>query len=219
MASLIEELIETLSGELSVYEALVPLADRKSAVIINNDVAELERITEQEQLSAERLGALERKREKVMNSMRTVLNRRNSELRLDELIDLLAKQPEIQERLFALRKKLKSTLQTMKMLNDRNAKLITSSLEISDFQLNMIRSSRSYIGNNYTRKAGQFDMSMGPIGTFDANSDLGKILQKQLRTAEIRGSFVFKIHKILIFSSYERHLRYRYKMQMIILKE
>ena len=168
MASLIEELIETLSGELSVYEALVPLADRKSAVIINNDVAELERITEQEQLSAERLGALERKREKVMNSMRTVLNRRNSELRLDELIDLLAKQPEIQERLFALRKKLKSTLQTMKMLNDRNAKLITSSLEISDFQLNMIRSSRSYIGNNYTRKAGQFDMSMGPIGTFDA---------------------------------------------------
>ena len=169
MASLIEELIETLSGELSVYEALVPLADRKSAVIINNDVAELERITEQEQLSAERLGALEKKREKVMNSMRTVLNRRNSELRLDELIDLLAKQPEIQERLFDIRKKLKSTLQTMKMLNDRNAKLITSSLEISDFQLNMIRSSRSYIGNNYTRNAGQFDMSMGPIGSFDAN--------------------------------------------------
>ncbi len=167
MASLIQELIETLNGELSVYETLVPLADRKSAVIINNDVAELEKITEQEQLSAERLGALEKKREKLMNSMKTVLNRKKSELRLDELIDLLAKQPEIQKELFDLRKKLKSTLQTMSLLNDRNAKLITSSLEISDFQLNMIRSSRSFIGNNYTRNAGQFDMPAA-IGSFDA---------------------------------------------------
>ena len=70
MASLIEELITTLNDELAVYEALVPLADRKSGVIIENRVDELERITEQEQLAAEHLGSLEKKREKIMNSMR-----------------------------------------------------------------------------------------------------------------------------------------------------
>ncbi|MBP5249317.1 MAG: flagellar protein FlgN [Lachnospiraceae bacterium] len=168
MASLIEELITTLNDELAVYEALVPLADRKSGVIIENRVDELERITEQEQLAAEHLGSLEKKREKIMNSMRTVLNKRNSDLKLDELIELLAKQPDTQRELSALRKRLKETLSRMKTLNDRNSKLIASSLEISDFQLNMIRSSRQYIGNNYTRNAGQFDMSMGTIGSFDA---------------------------------------------------
>jgi len=168
MASLIEELITTLSDELDVYEALIPIADRKSSVIISNKVEELEAITEQEQLAAERLGSLEKKREKVMNSMRVVLNRKKSDLKLDELIDLLAKQPETQKQLADIRKRLKDTLSRMKTLNDRNAKLIASSLEISDFQLNMIRSSRTYIGNNYTRNAGQFDMSMGTIGSFDA---------------------------------------------------
>lgn len=167
MAGLMDELIQTLTDELNIYRELIPVADMKSGVIITNNVSELERITEKEQLVAESLNHLEKKREQIMKDMRTVLNRRNSELRLDELISLMEKQPEAKERLMIIRKELKETVYRLKTLNDRNSKLLTESLSISEYQLNMIRSAKSYIGNNYTRHAGQFDMSASS-GVFDA---------------------------------------------------
>ncbi|MCQ2537991.1 MAG: flagellar protein FlgN [Lachnospiraceae bacterium] len=166
MAGLMDELIMTLNDELQIYKDLIPISDTKSGVIISNNVAELERITEKEQIIAENLGRLEKKRERIMADIRTVLSKRNSELKLDELIGLMEKQPESQKQLIAVRKELKETIGRLKMLNDRNQKLITESLSISEYQLNMIRSAKSYIGNNYTRSAGQFNMACA--GAFDA---------------------------------------------------
>lgn len=106
-----------------------------------------------------------------MANMRVVLNRKNSELKLEELIELMDKQPEAKTNLTELKKSLKETLDRLKTLNERNTKLINESLEISEYHLNMIRSSKTYIGNNYTKKAGQFDMSsMMTVGSFDAKN-------------------------------------------------
>ncbi|MCR5824436.1 MAG: flagellar protein FlgN, partial [Lachnospiraceae bacterium] len=87
-------------------------------------------------------------------------------------IELMEKQPETRARLTDLKKQLRETLESLKTINDRNTKLIKESLEISEYHLNMIRSSRSYIGNNYTRKAGQFGQfdTMMSVGTFDAKN-------------------------------------------------
>ncbi len=161
MAGLMDELVATLRGELQIYNELIPLAEKKSEVIIANDTKRLAEITEEEQLAVEKLKVFEKKREGIMTNMRVVLNKKNSLLKLEELINLMEKQPEARGELIELKKALKETLEDLKTINDRNTRLIKESLEISEYHLNMIRSSRSYIGNNYTRKAGnfgQFDM-------------------------------------------------------------
>lgn len=170
MAGLMDELISTLRSELKIYKELIPLADKKSGVIIENDTKLLADITEEEQLAVEQLKMLEKKREGIMVNMRIVLNKKNSELKLEELINLMQKQPEARQELIELKQDLKDTIGDLKTINERNSRLIKESLEISEYHLNMIRSSRGYIGNNYTRKAGQFDMSMMTVGTFDAKS-------------------------------------------------
>lgn len=170
MAGLMDELISTLRSELKIYKELIPLADKKSGVIIENDTKLLADITEEEQLAVEQLKMLEKKREGIMVNMRIVLNKKNSELKLEELINLMQKQPEARQELIELKQDLKDTIGDLKTINERNSRLIKESLEISEYHLNMIRSSRGYIGNNYTRKAGQFDMSMMTVGTFDAKN-------------------------------------------------
>lgn len=170
MAGLMDELVSTLDNENTIYEELIPLAESKTRIIISNDLSSLEEVTEKEQLAIEHLHALEKKREEIMANMRIVLAVRKPTLSLSELIDLMAKQPDSQKKLVYLRKQLKGTIERLKVVNDRNEKLIAQSLEISEFQLNTIRSSRSYIGNNYTRKAGQFNMNMLQSGTFDTRN-------------------------------------------------
>lgn len=172
MAGLMDELIATLKSELQIYTDLIPLADQKSAVIIENDTKRLSDITEEEQLAVEKLKGLEKKRAGIMVNMKVVLNKKNSDLKLEELIGLMDGQPEVKKQLIKLKDALKETLNSLKTINDRNTKLIEESLEISEYHLNMIRSSRSYIGNNYTRKAGQFGQfdTMMTVGTFDAKN-------------------------------------------------
>ncbi len=167
-----DELIATLKSELQIYTDLIPLADQKSAVIIENDTKRLSDITEEEQLAVEKLKGLEKKRAGIMVNMKVVLNKKNSDLKLEELIGLMDGQPEVKKQLIKLKDALKETLNSLKTINDRNTKLIEESLEISEYHLNMIRSSRSYIGNNYTRKAGQFGQfdTMMTVGTFDAKN-------------------------------------------------
>ncbi|MCR5823163.1 MAG: flagellar protein FlgN, partial [Lachnospiraceae bacterium] len=63
MAGLIDDLVATLSGELQIYNGLIPLAEQKSKVVIENDTKRLAEITEEEQLAVEKLKVLEKKRE------------------------------------------------------------------------------------------------------------------------------------------------------------
>ena len=77
MAGLMDDLISTLRDELQIYKDLIPLADKKSSVIIANDTEALSEITEKEQITVERLKSLEKKREGIMINMRVVLNRKN----------------------------------------------------------------------------------------------------------------------------------------------
>ncbi len=167
MAGLLDELIATLKEELKIYSELIPIAEEKASVIIKNDVATLEHITGDEEKVVEKITALEKKRSDIMQNMRIVLNHEKTELKLPELIDLLEGQPESQMELRRLLKGLKDTLDNLKVINDRNSKLIQESLEINEFQLNIFRSTKSYYGNNYTKSAGQYSGSMLSSGSFD----------------------------------------------------
>lgn len=169
MASLIEELIITLQSEEQIYEEMIPIATRKTRVIIDNNLDELQEITDMEQLAVEKVNVLEKKREEVIHNIGTVINRKPSELTLKMIISMLEKQPKEQTDLLAVDTKLKTTIHTLIEINNRNKSLIQQSLEMIEFNMNLIQSTRMSPGsNNYTKGASQFEMPSAMSGMFDA---------------------------------------------------
>ena len=169
MASLIQELIAVLRGEEDIYLELIPIATRKTKVIIDNDLPSLQLITEQEQNMIEKINVLERKREEVIVNIGTVLNRIPSSLNMKTIVSLLDRQPEEQKLLSEIHDSLKSTMSTLVDINNRNKSLIQQSLEMIEFNMNLIQSTRMSPGsNNYTKGAFQAEMPASRTGMFDA---------------------------------------------------
>jgi flagellar biosynthesis/type III secretory pathway chaperone len=169
MAGLIEELVDTMTKENDIYKELIPIADEKTRVIIKNDLDALQKITEREQLTIEKINTLERRREEVIINIGTVLSRDPKELNMKELIRVMGKQPQEQRRLEKIHDELKETLQRLVTINDRNKELINQSLEMIQFNMNLIQSTRMAPGvNNYTRSAGESSIRQAGTGMFDA---------------------------------------------------
>ena len=168
MASLMEEMISTLSQEKELYLALLPIAEEKTKAIVANDLEALQRITDKEQEAIDRVGALERKRTEVLNNMGIVLGRKPEELTLTELIKVAEKQPKAQADLRELKDALGKSVKRLADLNERNGALIRQSLEMIEFNMNLLQSTRMVQGNNYTRNAGESELGVTQTGMFDA---------------------------------------------------
>jgi flagellar biosynthesis/type III secretory pathway chaperone len=169
MAGLIDELVNTMSQENDIYRELIPIAEEKTRVIIKNDLDALQKITEQEQLTIEKINALEKKREEVVINIGTVLSRDPKELNMKALIKIMGKQPEEQKELSRIHDELNVNLRRLVTINDRNKELINQSLEMIEFNMNLIQSTRMAPGvNNYTRSAGESSIRQAGTGMFDA---------------------------------------------------
>ena len=169
MAGLIDELVNTMSQENDIYRELIPIAEEKTRIIIKNDLDALQKITEQEQLTIEKINALEKKREEVVINIGTVLSRDPKELNMKALIKIMGKQPKEQKELSRIHDELDVNLRRLVTINDRNKELINQSLEMIEFNMNLIQSTRMAPGvNNYTRSAGESSIRQAGTGMFDA---------------------------------------------------
>lgn len=168
MASLMEELISTLSQEKELYLALLPIAEEKTKAIVANDLEQLQKITDKEQEAVDRVNALERKRSEVINNMGIVLGRKPQELTLTELILVAEKQPKDKAALTELKESLGTAVKRLADLNERNKVLIQHSLEMIEFNMNLIQSTRMVQGNNYTKSAAETEIGASQTGMFDA---------------------------------------------------
>ena len=124
MASLMEELISTLSQEKELYLALLPIAGEKTKAIVANDLEKLQEITDREQEAVGRISALERKRDEVITNMGIVLGRKPEELTLTELIRVTEKQRSDQVALSELKDALGKVVKKLADVNERNNALI-----------------------------------------------------------------------------------------------
>lgn len=168
MASMIEELISVMRKEEAVYRELIPVAEEKTRIIIKNDLQALQDITEKEQLVVERINSLERRREEVIVNIGTVLGRNPSTLTMKLLVKLLSKQPEEQKALSEIHDLILTTVKKLVVINERNQALIQQSLEMIEFNMNLIQSTRMSPGiNNYTRGASETVILPNGTGTFD----------------------------------------------------
>ncbi|CDE45866.1 putative uncharacterized protein [Clostridium sp. CAG:411] len=168
MASVIQELITVLTEEQQLYEKIIPIASEKKNVIIKNNLESLQEITEQEQLAIDQVTVLEKKRSEVIVNIGILLNRKPEELTLKEIIRLLENQPKEQKQLSQIHDQLKQTVQELKNINIQNKSLIVQSLEMIEFNMNLIQSTRMSPGNNYTKGAITEDAPALQAGTFDA---------------------------------------------------
>lgn len=154
MASLIDELISSLNAEKAIYEELVPISEEKTRVLVQNDLEKLKQITAQEQLLVDKAGIIGRRREEIIKNIGVVLNKKPEELDLTTLTGLLDKQPQEKKALAALHDSLRIIMRRLVEVNERNKELIENSLEMIEFKMNFIQSTRMSPGNNnYNRNA------------------------------------------------------------------
>jgi len=168
LASLIEELITTLEEEETIYETLIPINVKKTKIIISNDLEALQKITDQEQTMILKINALEHKRQEVIVNIGTVISRNPSTLDLKTMVKLLEKQPEEQKRLSQIHDNLRRTIERLMELNHQNQSLIEQSLELIEFNMNFIQSTRMSPGNNYNKNASEIGTQYEQTRMFDA---------------------------------------------------
>lgn len=170
MASLMENLMDTLEEEQVLYEELLRLSMKKTPIIIKGDTKALQQITDEEQDVIDKINHLDKKRQEVMKDIANVMNRDVDTLRIIHLIQMLEKRPVEQKRLSSINDRLKETVDKMRRYNEQNKLLIESSLEMVAFDLNLIQSLKSAPETaNYNKGALNAGSVMGPeAGSFDA---------------------------------------------------
>lgn len=168
MASLIEELMMVLDKENSEYLVLLDLAKEKTPVIIQGEVQSLQEMTVKEQMIVSRINALEKKRRDVVTDIATVVNANAGTLTIRNLVQLLKGRPEEQQKLATVHDKLQKTLNELVKINEVNKGLLTESLEMIGFNINLINSMhQAPVTANYSKGAYQVGTQPGSSG-FDA---------------------------------------------------
>ena len=170
MASLMEDLIATLRQETDLYETLLGLSSKKTSVIVSGDLSELSQITDEEQGIVAKIATRDKRRQAAMKDIANVLNMDVNSLRLTELVQMLDKRPEEQRQLAEERDRLKLVADNVKRVNGQNQELLQSSLEMVQFEMNILQTAqRAPETANYTKAAGTSGDVIGlDQGKFDA---------------------------------------------------
>lgn len=142
MASLMENIIDVLEKEEAEYRTLISMSQEKTPIIIKGDLDGLARITDREQEVVGRIQKLEKMRLQIMEDIANVTNRKAEDLKLADLIQMMATRPTEKEKLTSVHDKLKETLANMAKVNDQNRELLKNSLEMVEFEMNLLQSMR-----------------------------------------------------------------------------
>ena len=170
MASLMENLIEMLGQESSEYEGLLELSQKKTPIIVSGDLEELQKITDDEQEVVSRINRLEKKRMEVTADIANVLNKDVENLKLVNLIEMLAGRPKEQAQLAETHDRLQTSVRGLQRINEQNRELLTNALEMVEFEMNLIHASKAAPATaNYTKTAYNTGDTMGVVSReFDA---------------------------------------------------
>lgn len=168
MASLIEDLLTTLSEEMKGYEALYNLSLEKRNAIVEKDIPALDDISGREQIESSRLRNLEKKRRGLIKDMAVVMGHDNEELTVTAVIGLLGNQPKEQQQLVAARDALVDAAGRMQFMNEQNKMLLEQALEMIEFDMNLIKGMRQAPETANYNKSAYNTGDYLPDGGFDA---------------------------------------------------
>ena len=162
MASLMENFISILQEETQMYRELLELSIRKTPVIVGGDLENLQNITEEEQAIVAKINYLDAQREDSLKDIANVLNKDITKLKLTDVVAMLEQRPEEQKKLAGIHDELKEIVKNMANVNEQNRELIRSSLELVEFDMNIIQSMRTAPQTaNYNKEAFNSGAVMG----------------------------------------------------------
>ena len=165
-----ENLIDVLNRECSEYAVLLELSQKKTPIIVSGNLENLQKITDEEQVVVSRIHNLERRREEVTADIANVLNKDVTILKLSNLIDMLAARPAEQKVLATVHDRLQTVVRGLKRVNEQNQELLSNALEMVEFELNLLHSTKAAPATaNYNRGAYNAGSTMGVTSPgFDA---------------------------------------------------
>jgi len=163
--ALFDRLSEIIDKEKSIYDGILELARKKTDVIVEGKVSELEEITKLEQSMILKLGKLEEEREQVVSEIARQNQAEASGLTLEILVKM-APEP-CSKKLRESGKNLENVIKELSKTNTLNSKLIKSSLDYIDFSINVLTGASS-AGETYgsaglsneAKKRNFFDMKL-----------------------------------------------------------
>lgn len=168
MASLVEELINVLAEEESIYKKLTEYGKKKRQIIIDADIPELEKLTDLEQQASDELLTKSNKQIALLGDIATVLGKTDEKMTVTRLIGYLDKQPDIQSKLTETRDSLLDTADQMQKINDLNSQLLAQAIEMTEFDITLFKSMRQAPETaNYDKSAYNTGTILGSSG-FDA---------------------------------------------------
>lgn len=139
MASLIETLIGVLKQENTEYEKLLELSDQKTAAIVHADIDKLQEILLEEQSLIDVINKLEDQRIENVNDICNVLNLKKKDIQLEDIVEVLRKQPKEHDELEEVNAQMKRTLNQLMKINENNKLLLRESLDMVEFELNLAK--------------------------------------------------------------------------------
>jgi len=163
-----ENLIDVLNSESSIYEELLALSQKKTPIIVSGNLEVLEKITDEEQEVVSRIANLEHQREEVTADIANVLNKDVKTLTLTNLIEMLDNRPAERNALAEAHDSLRAVVRDLKKVNEQNEELLRNALEMVEFEMNLIQASKSAPETaNYNRGAYNAGDIMGVNQGFD----------------------------------------------------
>lgn len=169
MASLIENLITILEQESELYERLIKESMDKTPVIVSNDLQRLSEANDREQRVVDEITSISHKRNQALGEIATVLGKDADTITVSEVIELMAKQPEFQHPLIAVRDKMLKQADLLKQVNVHNQNLLKESLEMTEYSINLMQSmNQAPETANYNKGSYSGATLGGAYSSFDA---------------------------------------------------
>ncbi len=137
MASLYEELVSNMKEQIEYYNELLQISTEKTSVIINNDIESLSKINTVENMLVVRLERLDKKNKEVISDIIMVTGKKVDRVSVKAIVPILSE--EEGKALEKLADDLISSATKMKEINEKNKELVNTSLQFSDFSMNLYR--------------------------------------------------------------------------------
>ncbi len=137
MASLYEELVSNLKQQIEYYDELLQISSEKTKVIVANDIESLSKINTVENMLVVRLEKLDKKNREVISDIIMVTGKKVDKLTVKAIATVLSNDEGAE--LVKLADELVDVATRMKEVNEKNKVLVDTSIEYSDFSLNVYR--------------------------------------------------------------------------------
>ncbi len=163
MRDLVDKLVMALEKDCEIYDEILRLGEEKKQIIINGDIDKLEKMTKREHALIASLMKLEEIRDKIITQLMKETGLTSVNV-LDDIIRIV--DLESREKLESTKRRLGNLMKDVKDVNEANGSLIQQSLDMIEFNVNLITS----IGDretNYSGKAG-INYDKNKRGAFDA---------------------------------------------------